>query len=58
MEKRGLNLPWLYRDPASEIELDHVERILDFKIPDSLRVIYRLHDGQLPDTEHYGLFGG
>lgn len=32
--------------PATESQLDDAERTLGFKLPNSLRVIYRLHNGQ------------
>lgn len=56
-----MNLPWLHRDPATEGELDDAEKALCFKIPDSLRVIYRLHNGQMAVSsagQCHGLFGG
>ena len=36
----------MYRLPATESQLDDAERTLGFKLPNSLRVIYRLHNGQ------------
>ena len=60
----------LLRQPATEVELNNAEKALGHKIPDSLRVIYRLHNGQelycdkdypelLPKEDlFYGLFGG
>ncbi|KAL3142400.1 hypothetical protein ABBQ38_002735 [Trebouxia sp. C0009 RCD-2024] len=50
-------------EPATEAQLNDAEEALGFKIPDSLRVIYRLHDGQkfdpyLPNQISCGLFGG
>lgn len=57
--KTEINMPWLHRDPATEVELDYAEEALGFKIPDSLRVIYRLHNGQRSFTSPgHGLFGG
>lgn len=60
----------LHRESATEVELNDAERALGFKIPDSLRVIYRLHNGQelscddrfpnlMPSSSMFhGLFGG
>ncbi|DBA73013.1 hypothetical protein WJX79_006040 [Trebouxia sp. C0005] len=57
-------------DPATERQLDDAERLLKVKLPPSLRVIYRLHNGQdlscderFPDLMPYdsmfhGLLGG
>ena len=56
-----MNLLWPHRDPATEGELDDAEKALRSKIPDSLRVIYRLHNGQMAftvDGQCHGLFGG
>ena len=52
-------MPWLHRDPATEFELDYAEDALGFKLPDSLRVIYRLHNGQSSfAAAGHGMFGG
>ena len=59
-----------YRAPATEAQLDEAERLLKVKLPDSLRVIYRIHNGQelscdasfpetMPDNSMFhGLLGG
>jgi F-box protein 3 len=44
------------RDGASEEELNETESRLEMVLPDDLRCVYRIHDGQL-NREPVGLFG-
>lgn len=43
------------RDPATESEIDDVEREIGMELPPSVRESYRVHDGEARGA--FGLFG-